>query len=402
MAILRARKAVEVLGSKKIVVICMDKSREGYGLLDFYKENMPAGTKITYMSRKEAREEFKLQESENTLEFINGILDSESSDTHFVFDECPIYSNFYIESKRVFSYDWSKLSFKFRGKTHSATVCIQPILYNKKDTSLMGNKIKVVPPKAGHHIQLSRQFRSSRSIYKAIEMIQSHGNTQVLELEGEVGHDILGPKVKWISLDNEAEREYMLEVTGKCIGEDLKHHNLKASNTRVLYNNAIELEFAMQVLHQMPSFNECLDTLGSFLGCESLAVLAFCSESTTDRVLEMLSRARLVGYFITTPTAAVTEVIENMPGETVEKFDVILELIKKNVKEACRTLKKEDIEAHKIEVKKSTICSVGKHDERRLVHLMFDDSEKPLDTKTDYDVWPALPSAPWRGKVGSG
>lgn len=111
-----------------------------------------------------------------------------------------------------------------------------------------------------------------------------------------------------------------------------------------------------------------------------MAVLAFCSESTTDRVLEMLSRARLVGYFITTPTAAVSEVIENMPGETVEKFDVILELIKKNVKEACRTLKKEDIEAHKIEVKKSTICAVGKHDERKLVHLMFDDSEKPMKT----------------------
>ena len=75
LAMILARLAVEKQRVKKLIVICMDNGREGSGLLDHFKMNIPAKrngseetlshVEVTYLSRTEAAKKFEIVQKEN-------------------------------------------------------------------------------------------------------------------------------------------------------------------------------------------------------------------------------------------------------------------------------------------------------------------------------------------------
>ena len=156
----------------------MDNGREGNGLLYHFWLNILEGAAVAFMSRREAAKKYEIKEAQDNIDnvqFIETVMQSSCADTHFIFDECPIYSKFSIKGGkgRLFSYDWSQLK-KSESLTISATVCIQPILYNKRDENLKNGKIQVIPPISSHHIQLTRQYRSSKTVAKVTREIMTH------------------------------------------------------------------------------------------------------------------------------------------------------------------------------------------------------------------------------------
>ena len=308
-------------------MICMDNGgREGSGLLDHFKMNMPYKADVTYMSRRDAARRYGIVEAPNNIDniqFIHTVLDSSFVDTHFIFDECPIYSKFNITGRngRVFSYNWSQLKMPESLKM-TATICIQPILYNKRDDSLQNKRIQVIPPKSGQHIQLYRQYRSSKTVSKVTQEIMAGSNVQVIDINGSDGHDILGPMMKSLVLEAKDETNQNLHrIVGFCLEKEFCKLRVKPDRLRFLYHNVREMDLANNIVAHMSDYGLSLDTIGSFLGCESEAVIAI-SESNADRVLEMLSRAKLIGYLIILPSSQVKEVIENLKTDIVEPLDM--------------------------------------------------------------------------------
>ena len=329
IAILLARKAASRHNEKKVIVICMDNGgREGSGLLDHFKMNMPYKADVTYMSRRDAARRYGIVEAPNNIDniqFIHTVLDSSFVDTHFIFDECPIYSKFNIKGRRVFSYDWSQLEIpESLTRTVSATVCLQPILYNKRDENLKNGRIQVTPPKSGQHIQLSRQYRSSKTVSKLTREIIAESNVQVIDISGSDGHDIVGPIMK--SLVLEVHDETIGRLIGLYLEKEFRKLGVKPDEVRFLFNTPREIDLASSIVTHMSEFKQTLDTIGSFLGCESKAVVAI-SESSTDRVLEMLSRAKLIGYLIVLPSSEVKALVENLKTDTIELLKT-LEIMK--------------------------------------------------------------------------
>ena len=184
LAIILARRwALSDLDIQRFYVICLDASREGYGLLEHYRNNLPGNVYITYLSRKEAAKQFGIAQTENSLEFIKEILAKGKAEDHFILDEIPIYSSFHIDrskGKRSFSYNWSSL---VENVLPTATLCLQGILYNKTDPDLAGGSISITPPTGAHHIKLSRQYRSTRAIYGAVAAVLEAGETQALHVQ---------------------------------------------------------------------------------------------------------------------------------------------------------------------------------------------------------------------------
>merc|ERR1719509_244642 len=100
-------------------------------------------------------------------------------------------------------------------------------------------------------------------------------------------------------------------MTGKCLQMIFQKLKIKPRSVKILYNNIREIDIANSIIAHMGEYGKSLDTISSFLGCESEAVIAI-SETSTDRVLEMVSRARLVGILVTMPSAAVNSILNRM------------------------------------------------------------------------------------------
>ena len=80
-----ARLAIEKHRVKRVIVICMDNGREGSGLLDQFKMNIPNTSKkngseetlshveVIHLSRSEAAKKFKIVETENSIDNVSFI-----------------------------------------------------------------------------------------------------------------------------------------------------------------------------------------------------------------------------------------------------------------------------------------------------------------------------------------
>jgi len=280
---------LSIFDKRKVFYIVFSKNSRGIEIQTRFRKELRKGnhTELKTLSRAECCEYCDMDSDVDNLEIIERITEQVEDNSIVIFDECPLETK--IKSKRK-NYDWSQLRNKGRKRNISLVVCLQPIQIK---TTLRSKSYAVIGPESSLIVNLTYQYRSTQKILNLVNnLCRGEVPCEYTNVAGEAGHDVVGPEVTAIYIDNEKDHIKLNWLRNQLDQIGVLH---KESELKVIYDEESRY-LAEQTFG--PS-SPLLTSLDQFQGCEvPVAVVFYTQDNTHCRLIEMCSRAQYKLYLV--------------------------------------------------------------------------------------------------------
>jgi hypothetical protein len=283
---------------KKVIYVVFSKNSHGLELQQRFKSEFRNENDIniqTY-SRQECCEKYHVEDSDDNIFVIENIVKQVEEDTIIMFDECPMERKMKLWGN---DYDWKDL--RNTGKNVTLVVCLQPIMMEPTSHSAPSD---VLGPRNASVVLLSNQYRNSKHILTLVNSLCRSwvGGCRYNKMDGEAGHDVDGPEVTAVYLNNE------LAVSVLQIWLDMQLRKLGALDSQVkVIHDRHSLDMARKCFTSSPP----LTSLEEFQGCEVPVAVVMFSKDSSAHLLELCARAQFKLFLVISDNQRLWD---NLPG----------------------------------------------------------------------------------------
>ena len=297
--------------------------------------------RVETYSRQECCEVFVIDDSDDNIATIEGVIENVPGDSVIVFDEVPLESKTVKQegknARQKSSYDWSRLSNR-RPTEVTAIVCLQPI--SQTPTNKHKSRAIIVPEQADT-IELTKQYRSTKKLLKNVNDLCIEGlPLEYLNIVAKPSHEIQGPEVTLFHITEDTD----ISAFKSWLLYQMEKLGLDHSNGRIIFDPEIEKQrYNRKALGQAEElakstvvetkYSEMLATLGDVQGCEFPVVVVFFSNEPQSSLLEMCSRAQYKLFLVIIDNSDLVEgdalaASHSVTNEEIQKFSDLHKITK--------------------------------------------------------------------------